>query len=291
MYPILDTTPTGIADWAEWYVAYSQQSLSKPALVNDVALIMGSTTSDDMIDSLIDSVWLILRTRQKLYGPGSPIKVAARLLTSRGKWQDHPHYLACLIFALTGNIEQVGAAGQLFEEVSTLAVKRYLGGEGVTCGFPTTLHASDLASLVTEPFIKEYPSYRKDRNLDILAWIPFNDGRPNQIIVMVQCASGRNWRSKTKELNLEAWKKYIHFLSPPIRSFTLPDIITDDRFEEQSTDAGLILDRSRIYRCIYGVTLSTDLKARLIKWCKARISTMNKMTRNPAKTTSTRAAA
>ncbi len=291
MYPILDTTPTGIADWAEWYVTYSQQPLSKPALTNELAIVLGSTTTDEALDGLVDSIWIVLKGRQKLYGPHSPIKVSARLLTSRGNWQDHPHYLACLIFALTGNIEKAGAAGQLFEEISTLAVRGYIGGRGVTCGFPTTLNASDLADMVTEPFIKEYPSYRKDRNLDVMAWIPFDDGRPNQIIVMVQCAAGRNWRSKTKELNLEAWKKYIHFLSPPIRSFTLPDIITDDRFEEQSTDAGLILDRSRIFRCIHRVTLDADLKDRLIKWCKARISDMNKVKKNTASTSSTRAAA
>jgi hypothetical protein len=275
MYAITDTEPEHIADWAEWYVAHSQDTLSKTALSSQLALTL--SLDDDGADILVESVWLELRLREHLYGPNAPIKVAGRVLKSRLSWLDKPHYLACLIFSLTGNGTQTTVAGQLFEEVSAVAVKHYIGGECVICGFPTPLKVADLAARTGERFIREFPSHRKDRNLDLMAWRPFGDARPGQLIVLVQCAAGRNWKHKTKELAVEAWKKLIQFHVAPVRGFTMPYIISDvSEFEEHSTDAGLILDRIRIYRCTNGVVLDTELKKRLTTWCKGRITAMNK---------------
>jgi hypothetical protein len=112
--------------------------------------------------------------------------------------------------------------------------------------------------------------------LDVLAWKPFQDGRPNQIVMLVQCAAGKNWRTKTKELNLKAWSSYIDFMCVPIKGFTLPDIISDvARFDDYGQDAGVIFDRSRIYRNIVGTTLDTATQKKLITWCKRRIKSMN----------------
>lgn len=274
MFPIINTvSKTSIADWAEWYVAHSQESLSKSALSSAIASAKGA----DPTDNFVDSIWLELGQRQALYGDNSPIKVLPRLLESRFPWAENPSYMACLIFSVTGNIEGSGYAGQLFEEVSNIAVKRYINGESITCGFPMKLKAKELSRLVKEDFVKDYPKFRQDRNLDVMVWRPFGDNRPSQLIILVQCAAGKNWRDKTKELNIKAWQSYINFLSPPLKSFTLPDIISDaERFEDYSHDSGIIFDRSRIYRCINGIDLEEPLKKRLIKWCKIRITKMNK---------------
>lgn len=275
MFPITNTTSkTSIADWAEWYVNHSQQSLSKSDLSNKIA----AATSSDVADNFLDSIWIELGNRQRLYGPNSPIKVTPRLLESRFPWTQNPAHMACLIFSVTGNIDGTGNAGQLFEEVSSVALKKYINGEVVTCGFPMKHDAQSLAGMVKEEFTKHYPKFRKDRNLDVIAWRPFNDGRPSQLIILMQCAAGKNWRDKTNELNTKAWQSYINFLSPPLKSFTLPDIISDaERFEDYSHNAGILFDRSRIYRCIQGVTLETTLQERLVKWCKGRITRMNKL--------------
>lgn len=275
MYAIMDGEPEHIADWAEWYVAHSQDTLSKTALSSQLALILG--LDDNGADVLVESVWLELRLREQLYGPNAPIKVAGRVLESRFSWLEKPHYLACLIFSLTGNGTQTTIAGQLFEEVSAVALKHYIGGECVVCGFPTPLKVADLAARTKERFIREFPKHRKDRNLDLMAWRPFGDSRPGQLIVLVQCAAGRNWQTKKTELVVGAWKKYIQFHVDPVRGFTMPYIISDtNEFEEHSTDAGLILDRVRIYRCINDVPLDSGLKKWLTTWCRCRITAMNK---------------
>ena len=81
-----------------------------------------------------------------------------------------------------------------------------------------------------------------------------------------------------KELNLEAWCKYVHWAARPIKGFTIPAIIeNEDDMHEHGTDAGIIFDRARLYRHGYGpgrpvkdVTIRTDL----LDWCTARLSEM-----------------
>jgi hypothetical protein len=273
LYQIADPgSISSVADWAEWYVAHSQESLSRASL----SKMMGAASGSDVSDEDLDNVWRELEGRQKLYGPNTPIKVSSRLLESKVDWLDIPGYMACLIFSVTGNIEETGLGGKLFEHISNSAVKSYINGEAVVCGVPRRLTASELAAKVNERFTREYPSFRKDRNLDVLAWKPFQDGRPNQIVMLVQCAAGKNWRTKTKELNLKAWSSYIDFMCVPIKGFTLPDIISDvARFDDYGQDAGVIFDRSRIYRNIVGTTLDTATQKKLITWCKRRIKSMN----------------
>jgi hypothetical protein len=275
MYAITDGGPEHIADWAEWYVTHSQGILSKTMLSSQLALTLN--LEDDDADMLVESVWLELRYRAQLYGPDTPIRIVGRVLESRFPWLDNPHYLACLIFSLTGNGTRATYAGQLFEEVSAIAIKQYIGGESIIFGFPSTLKVSDLATSTLERYIREFPGKRKDRNLDIISWRPFGDARPGQLVILVQCAAGRNWKTKTKELVTAAWEKLIQFHVSPVRGFTLPYIISSNiDFEEHSTDAGIILDRVRIYRCTYGVALEADLKRRLTIWCKGRLTAMNK---------------
>ncbi len=274
MYVVSDNSPQHIADWAEWYVSHSSDTLSKTMLTSILAQTL--YLDDELIDELVDNVFLELRYRERLYGPNSPIKIEGRVLSSQVSWKDEPHYLACLIFSLTGNAERATYAGKLFEEVSAAAVKQYIGGEAIICGFPKPVRARNLAAAASERFVREFPSTRKDRNLDLMAWRPFGDTRPGQLVILVQCAAGRNWPLKTKELVLEAWKKYVQFHVPPLRGFTMPYIISDpEEFEEHSTDAGIILDRVRIYRFTQGVTLDAQLKKKLTTWCKGRVAAMN----------------
>ncbi len=130
----------------------------------------------------------------------------------------------------------------------------------------------ELAIELNEKFVSEIPPSRNDRDLDIVAWKPFGDNRSSQIIILIQCAAGHNWPKKRKDLNLKAWMTYIHFSCTPIRGFSLPIILSDSRdLHEKSMDAGLILDRSRIYRNSITGNPSDGLREELKTWCLSRL--------------------
>lgn len=180
--------------------------------------------------------------------------------------------MACLIFALEGNPVNPLKSGTLFERITNEAIRSFLDGESLVVGFPNKMNMAAIATALGEKCVSAPPTYRKDRNLGIVAWKPFMDKRPSQIIILIQCAAGHDWPKKG-ELSLDAWCKYIHFACRPIRGFAVPVIISVRvQLEEDSSDAGIIVDRARIYKNITksplrDISLRNDLK----KWCASRL--------------------
>lgn len=272
MYDIPDPNRVEtIADWAEFYVMITQSELSKSELRSYVEASSGSEPSDE----LIDSVLMELETREKLYGVNPPFSIQGSLIQPAFEWKERPEYMTCLIFALEGNPIDPLQSGVLFERIINEAIRNFIGGESIPVGFPNTRKAEDIANSLNEHYVYEPPEYRQDRNLDVVAWKPFSDERASQIVVLIQCAAGRNWTSKKTELNLDAWCKYIHFACKPIKGLAIPIVITDKiRVEEDSTDAGLILDRTRIYRNITKDLTPGELHNDLETWCMGRLAEM-----------------
>ena len=272
MYDIPDPTRVEtIADWAEFYIMLTQSELSKSGLRSYLEASSGSEPSDE----LVDSVWMELDTRERLYGMEPPFRVQPGLIQPTFEWKERPEYMTCLIFSLEGNPTDTLRSGVLFERIIREAIRNFIGGESIPVGFPNTWKAEDIAKALNEHYIYEPPEYRQDRNLDVVAWKPFSDERASQIVVLIQCAAGHNWTSKKTELSLDAWCKYIHFACKPLKGLGIPIVITDAvRLEEDSTDAGVILDRTRIYRNISKDLTPGELKDDLEKWCLGRLAEM-----------------
>lgn len=262
---------TIIADWAEFSVTYDSTGLSKTALAASVE----ASSAGEADEALVDSAWQELEHRELLYGDHPPFEVKGDMVKTSLTWEDVPEYMTCLIFALEGNATDSVPSGILFERLSNEAVKNFIGGKSFRAGFPPGMPVKDIARKINERFCYEPPSSRKDRDLDIVAWKDFGDERSSQLILLMQCAAGHNWKQKKKDLNLDAWSKYIHFASKPVKGFSIPVIISDKKdLEEHSTDAGIILDRARIYRNVINGAPSDNLRDDLRAWCKQRLAEM-----------------
>lgn len=258
-----------IADWAEFHVVFTQEELSKSQLCSYIEGASGSEPSDEFIDS----IWQELENRETLYGDNPPYHVQRGLIVPAVNWEEYPEYMVCLIFALEGNPAEPLRSGTLFERITNEAIRSFLGGDSLAVGFPTTMAVEDMASALGEKYVTDPPWYSQDRKLDVVAWKPFEDQRASQVIVLIQCAAGHNWPSKKAELCLDAWCKYIHFACRPIKGFAIPVIISDPvKLEDHSTDAGLIIDRARIYRNMIKASLrDTALREDLKAWCRNRV--------------------
>lgn len=260
-----------IADWAEFFTAYTRGELSKSQLGADIE----ASSASEADEALIDSAWQELEYRQFLYGGAPPFVVERNIIKSAIDWEELPEYMACLIFALEGNPADSLSSGVLFERITEQAVRNFIGGKSLRTGFPNKVPVKDIAKEINERFNYEYPSYRQDRDLDLVAWKDFGDDRSSQIILLIQCAAGHNWKSKLKDLNVNAWRKYIHFACKPVKAFSIPVIISDKNdLEEHSTDGGIILDRSRIYRNVISYIPTDNLRDELKNWCDQRLTEM-----------------
>jgi len=263
------TSISNTADWTELYMAYQKDYLSKSQLSSYLRESLGADPDEDFLQN----VWKELERRLTLYGNSPPFRVEDKGFISTINWKDYPEYMACLIFSLTGNPSNSADSGKLFEQITNEAVKNYLGGNSIIYGHPRNVCVSDICSQMNEKFNYNPPKRRKDRDLDVIIWKPFGDSRASQIVVLIQCAAGNNWPTKLKDLNLEAWKTYIHFACHPIKGFSVPVIVENDceQLIEMSRDAGLFIDRSRLYRNIISFPQNTALKRNLKSWCTKRL--------------------
>ena len=153
------------------------------------------------------------------------------------------------------------------------ALKSYLDGETLIFGYPGTLTVQRLCDTIKEKFKCELPAASNDRGVDVVGWKPL-DRRGNQIIVFMQCAGGKNWRSKTRDVIMRPWtQKYVGFHVEPTRAFATPIILSDpEDFEEVSLEGDLLFDRPRIYNHTFGLMPSNALVIEISDWCRERLT-------------------
>lgn len=267
---IPDASDVGlVADWIELNVVYTQSPLSKATLSSLLEGALGSEPSE----AFLSSVWDELALRIGLYGDNAPIGIEPLIVLPNISENARPEYVMCLILSLVGNSSNPTPTGKLFERVVREAVQNYINGNAIVFGHPDKLTIQEVCQLTNERFRQELPARYKDRGLDIIAWRPFNDERGNQVVILMQCAGGKNWTSKTGDIVLRSWEDKIAFGCTPTRGFaTVVTISNQERFEEVSFEAGLLFDRPRIYRST--TNLNEELREELRKWCANMISSV-----------------
>lgn len=257
-----------VADWAELYIATNKCSLSKSEVQSSVELSQGYEPSD----TFIDSIWNELERRQYLYGETPPFFIEDRSINFNIEWEDKFEYLMCLILSVFGNSQDSLATGKLFERISNEAIKNYLvNAETIIYGFPQKQKLQDIVTKMCERFQFAPPTKFNDRGVDIIAWKSFKDKRSSQIIILFQCASGNNWRSKTCEISMCAWRNYACWGAYLMKGFCVPKVIKISDFDETSYDAGILLDRPRICKNTFNIQIDAGLKQKMREWCNKKL--------------------
>lgn len=240
---------------------------------SEVKSLIERASGEEAKDHFIDSVWSEISRRQRLYGDAPPFTVENSSVSCVIDWKDKPDYMTCLILSMFGNSipKETSETGKLFERISNEAVKKYLNMQSVISGYPSDVCIKETIQRMGEEIAFGLPEKAKEAGVDILAWRPFGDGRPSQVVLLVQCASGKNWAGKLDDICLKAWNQYVRWRTDPIKAITVSKIITEEDFGESSNRGGVIFDRARLFRNIVDSCLSTDLKQDLLEWCKAKL--------------------
>lgn len=114
------------------------------------------------------------------------------------------------------------------------------------------------------------PQSAGDDDLDVIAWIPFGDGRPSQPILVVQCGIGKKWEDKRNDLNLVHWSRRIDFHNAPLRMFAVPIQVPGGAvWRETAGMGGVILDRLRIVKLLKKGSLAGAVGKAVRDWSKA----------------------
>jgi hypothetical protein len=188
--------------------------------------IDGTTQGEELdeIHSDIIAIFSILKERVILFGNDYPFECDnGKIKLKETLNYRHKLYLMLLIASNLSLFKKVqGELTSEFETISYYAFKNYLPPKAIVKQFGNNSEysgnaktkikslAQDLRMNTNEYEINEIPERNsKERGLDIIGWLPFEEGCPNMLIILGQCACGRNWKGKHHDTR--RFENYLQF--------------------------------------------------------------------------------
>lgn len=270
---------TDVADWIELTISLTEKPLSKTY----IAKALEQVGAEEVQEAFIAGVWRELSYRQKLYSPAL-FSVEARTIEPSPEVRARIEYRACLLLSLFGLPENAQLPSKLFERLTSKAMECYLSGSTAVFGWPFDLtdtpddkesqikrKIKSLSSAMCEKFCEAPPPSFKDRGLDVAGWIPFGESRSGQVVILLQCAAGHNWRDK-RAVPIHNWNQYITWACDPVRAYAVPCVVTERDWHEQSREKGILFDRIRILNLLSDGLTDETLLGELDTWVQDQLA-------------------
>lgn len=279
-----------LADWAEASCLFGNREYIPGHKLEDMIADAGITSPE----TVVSDIRLEISARHCTTDEGHPVNTIKGGIGRVHSWDENLAYSFQLLLSLQHFYKSTRISqrhwpntGKLFERLSTAVLERYICGRAINIGFPredgVPRRFGDCLNYLSENIgesrrtLKLYTSTIKDDGADIVAWNPFRDQRPGQIIILAHCAAGTNWRGKTTELSLKLWKTHIDWVVDPLKAFTFPYVCRDSTLWRRLSHEteGIVLDRLRIAHIfmVDAGSLNT-LNTQLNGWCKERLESL-----------------
>lgn len=282
--PLPPTDELQLADWLEFHALSSPDGNASYIDLERVLRREGiiELGDDEAIISIIQNVSFEFDRRAMAAERAYPFKLGDRGISLRGTIERFAAYIFCLCISLIDDkhLDKKPYPRRMFEYLSCEAAKNFVGGNVIRFGSPR--HPPDLPKefhlAVSEVcrYIGEGIQFRggktassKDDGVDVVAWRDFPDQTDGKILLLGNCASGRDWSSKLTELNphgfCENWlfEIPVSLRSGLIKAFFVPRRIDTNMWKKVSRDAGIVFDRCRI---AYWVFANDGFKDKELFW-------------------------
>jgi hypothetical protein len=284
-----------LADFVEWSAwregtVSIRDVLAALGRMEDNEYNIGCDDDEDETANLLDEVFNEIERRSSSCGNGYPFTLHRSGTVLKCFEEDHNprgdvyrYLLLSTRLNMRDNRIHAGVDGAyLLEELAAHSLGNYLGptrsrslvfGTAIEGDFPSRVR--NLCEQIGEgggfENIDEGTTYAKDDKLDVVAWIPFTDGKPGKLIIFAQCKTGSTWDQQFTQLQPEAfikrWTRDRCYLVNPVRALCISEAADRSRWNGTSVYAGLMFDRCRIID--FSTDLDTDLLEKIRKWNKA----------------------
>lgn len=289
--PSISAEISELADFAE-LESWAQGTVSKRDIIaalgrfDEYEVTEGADSDEDRSSDRLDEVMAEIENRAVACSGGYPFELEHEGTVLRHKESDEsPRAMLYryLLLSTRLNMTKQKVHGKidgalLLEEVAASALKQYLGGARASSFVFGTAAKGGFAGKVNHMCrtLKGRNAYRKgerrrqdavDGGLDVVAWVPFSDGRPGQLILFGQCKTGTSWNDDLSKLVPDAFmSKWMTdpFHPRPLRVFCLSESAESSKWRESCIDGGLIFDRCRLVD--FGTHLESELLSRISKW-------------------------
>jgi len=257
---------------------------------------IGCHDDDDENADALDEVMNEIERRADACGTGYPFKLGLKVtvLFLEDAAENATRSLTYLYLLLSTRLNmkdnrvhaEVDGAN-LLESLSAHVLKNYLGGTKAkslvfgTCQ-PGTFEEKvntlcrDLGEGSGFRNLDDTSTHAKDDKLDTVAWIPFSDRLPGQLIIFGQCKTGSNWRDSITQLQPENFiKRWMQkpILVNPIRPFFVSEAADRAKWKGDSLSAGILFDRCRLVDFCDGIPYSTEADIR--RWALGAKATLS----------------
>ena len=234
--------------------------------------IIGSidTQQHDLAEKFANTIFEYIEERKTIYKNAYPFETdlekGIKLKNKECLTEQQKLYLYLLIASSLISFKKINSEiTSEFELLSELALKSYLPQARVINFANNQIYKGNAKEKIKQlandinlecnrdiEQISEYNS--KEEGLDLVAWIPFEDNNPNTIIILGQCACGKDWFAKQNETF--RYENYLsHYRQPFTHSFFIPYDLknTKGRFEfsKDLTLNHIFFERRRIINLSY----------------------------------------
>lgn len=196
---------------------------------------------NDKAELWINTVFDFLNERAEIYASSYPFifskKFGIKLKDKSSLTEKQKIYLFLLLASSLNFFNKIQAElTSDFEKLCESILKAYLPNNAKVYGFGSnsifvgnaqdkikTL-AKEINLKINERVVSQISVMNsKEEGLDIVGWIPFNDNNPNTIIVLGQCACGKDWFGKQNET-----RRYDRFYTSYLMPFTYALFLSGD---------------------------------------------------------------
>lgn len=170
---------------------------------------------------------------------------------------------------------------RLLEELAAESARSYLGSRSESMVFGTAVSARGFPDRVNRLCKRigegggffghgSTASRQQDGKLDVVAWTPFSDRLPGQLIMFGQCKAGTHYKDQLAQLQPDSFcRKWLRTQPAvtPTRAFFLSEALPRSGWRDSAVDAGVLFDRCRIVD--FARDASADLLTRIRGWTEA----------------------
>jgi hypothetical protein len=227
----------------------------------------GEANRNDRRRVITTDVIRVLESREQSMGTSYPFSVVSDTLRARRRLNSSAKLYLYLLFAASGPCFSLSVQRRLnagFESIAAHAVEAYLGPQWTFRRFGTSDRSpqfrgglyrrlEQLAEEIREKLIANPTDYAGiaggDDGIDFVAWIPFPDGLPSQLIVLGQATCLAGWPDKQAEVSVDRIRPRFHFLASHIPILCIPYMArTSSNTWARETDIhqAVLFDRKRI---------------------------------------------
>jgi len=290
--PLPTTDELQLADWLELLALSSPDENASYVDLERVLRREGvlGLGGDEVMTAMIQSVSSELERRARAASESYPFVLGERIVAFKGSIDKFVPYIFCLCLSYLGSEGELNRRPyprRLFEYLCCEAAGNFVNGDGVRFASPRMpadlprefrLAVDELCIRIKEGmgFRQKRALSRKDDAVDVIAWRDFPDGAEGKLLLVGNCASGKDWETKLDELQprifCEEWMAEVPVsVHIGIKAFFVPRRLRSQEWKRISRRAGMIFDRCRI---AYWVSPAKDFRDRqqCLDWSRRVLS-------------------